>query len=91
MAATAPSALQGQGKYVGLKPLSETDKENIAEGKESTLDQTGRLFYVCCTRALTDLAVVLFATDVPAAIAGLRERGIFPEAEIRSLQELTAV
>ncbi len=28
------------------------------------LDRTRRLFYVCCSRAVKDLAVVLFAADV---------------------------
>lgn len=56
-------------KYLGLKALSDTDKENIAAGKETTVDRTRRLFYVSCTRALKDLAVVLFTADPEKAEA----------------------
>jgi DNA helicase-2/ATP-dependent DNA helicase PcrA len=54
-------------KYLGLKDLSARDEENIREGKDSVLTRTRRLFYVCCTRALTDLAVVHFTNDIRAA------------------------
>ena len=44
-------------KYLRIKPLSERDLKNIQEGKETIIDRTRRLFYVCCTRALMDLVV----------------------------------
>lgn len=52
------------GKYFGVTPLSDKDKENIATGKDSVVDRTRRLFYVCCSRSLSDLAVAVF-TDNP--------------------------
>jgi DNA helicase II / ATP-dependent DNA helicase PcrA len=80
--------LYSYGKYLGYTPLSDTDEANIAEGKESVLDRTRRLFYVCCSRAVKDLAVVLFAADVPAARAALLEANLFPEASLHGLEDL---
>lgn len=51
------------GKYFGVTEPSDTDRENIAAGRDSVIDRTRRLFYVCCSRALSDLAVVIFAED----------------------------
>jgi DNA helicase-2/ATP-dependent DNA helicase PcrA len=50
-------------KYLGLKELSDTDRQHIAKQEESTLDRTRRLFYVCCSRATEKLTVVLFARN----------------------------
>lgn len=75
-------------KYFGIKPPSARDQENIREGKETSIERTRRLFYVCCTRALTDLAVVLFATDVVVAKQQVRAAGIFPEDAIHTLADL---
>lgn len=69
-------------KYLGIKPLSERDVRNIREGKDSVVDRTRRLFYVCCTRALTDLVVVLFSNDPALAERRVRARNIFPDASI---------
>jgi DNA helicase-2/ATP-dependent DNA helicase PcrA len=77
------------GKYLGYTPLSDTDEANIAEGKESVLDRTRRLFYVCCSRAVKDLAVVLFAPDVAAARAAVIEANLFPEASLRGVENLS--
>jgi len=38
-------------KLFGVKKLSETDINNMAEGKETSINRTQRLFYVTCTRA----------------------------------------
>lgn len=51
------------GKYFGVTPLSDTDQENIDSGKDSVIGRTRRLFYVCCSRALSDLAVVVFTDN----------------------------
>lgn len=64
-------------KYLGLKALSDTDRKHIEAGEETTVDRTRRLFYVCCTRALKDLAVVLFTADPAQAEAHLRQLGLF--------------
>jgi DNA helicase-2/ATP-dependent DNA helicase PcrA len=69
-------------KYLGLKELSNRDKKTLEEGGETGVERTRRLFYVCCTRARQDLAVVLFVPDPTAAIAHIRGLGLFPEADI---------
>jgi DNA helicase II / ATP-dependent DNA helicase PcrA len=64
-------------KYFGLKPLSDTDVKNRAEGKDFVLSRTRRLFYVCCSRALQDLVVVWFANDVDVAVGAVRKASLF--------------
>lgn len=59
----AKYTLFSYGKFFGITPLSDTDKANIAEGKDSVLDRTTRLFYVCCSRAVSDLAVVFYVPE----------------------------
>jgi DNA helicase-2/ATP-dependent DNA helicase PcrA len=73
------------GKYWGLEPLSPSDKKNIADGKDSVLDRTRRLFYVCCSRALHDLAVVLFVADVHRAHTVVLAKNLFPAEDIHIL------
>ena len=75
-------------KYLGIKPLSDRDLQNIQEGKPTVVDRTRRLFYVCCTRALTDLVVVLFSSDPELAEQRVREANIFPAASIFNLDAL---
>lgn len=69
-------------KYFGIKELSDRDLKNIAEGKDTTVDRTRRLFYVCCTRALEDLVVVLFSQNPELAEARVRAANIFPNESI---------
>ena len=69
-------------KYFGVKPLSPTDLANIEDGKDSVLDRTRRLFYVCCTRALKDLVVVLFTSDPATAHRAILSRGLFPSGSV---------
>lgn len=64
-------------KYLGLKALSDTDQKHIDAGEETTVDRTRRLFYVSCTRALKDLAVVLFTADPAQAEAHVRQLDLF--------------
>jgi DNA helicase-2/ATP-dependent DNA helicase PcrA len=77
-------------KYLGIKPLSERDEENRREGKETAVERTRRLFYVCCTRALKDLIVVLFTADVIAAQRQITALGIFPDESIHLENEFAA-
>lgn len=65
------------GKYFGVTELSDTDHANIAAGKDSVIDRTRRLFYVCCSRALSDLAVVVFTDDTARMRDVLLERAFF--------------
>jgi ATP-dependent DNA helicase UvrD/PcrA len=59
-------------KLLGLAELSDTDRRNKASGKDTTVDRSRRLLYVCVSRARNELAVVLYATDVDAAILSLK-------------------
>lgn len=64
-------------KYLGLKLPSETDQARKDAGEETTMDRTRRLFYVSCTRALKDLAVVLFTADPERAEVHMRQLDFF--------------
>lgn len=75
-------------KYLRIKPPSDRDLKNIQEGKETVIDRTRRLFYVCCTRAVTDLVVVLFSSDPSLAEHRVREADIFPTASIFNFDAL---
>jgi DNA helicase-2/ATP-dependent DNA helicase PcrA len=77
------------GKYFGYVPLSDSDQARIDAGEETVLDRTRRLFYVCCSRAMKDLAVVLFVPDVSVARAAVAGKNLFPAASIRSIEHLT--
>ena len=48
------------------------------------MDRTRRLLYVCCSRSLKDLAVILFATDTQAATQAVLATGIFQQDEVKS-------
>jgi DNA helicase II / ATP-dependent DNA helicase PcrA len=71
-------------KYLGLKALSDSDLTHIRSGEETTVDRTRRLFYVSCTRALKDLAVVLFTTDPERAAAHVRQLDLFEDEAIHT-------
>ncbi len=71
-------------KLLGVKPLSDRDKEHIAAKEDSVIDRTRRLFYVCCSRATKDLAVAFFTDDIGAAKQQLKSKGWFEEDKIYS-------
>lgn len=64
-------------KYFGIIGPSNVDITNIKDKKDTTIDRTRRLFYVCCTRATKDLAIVLFTEDVFHAEEKIRQLNIF--------------
>lgn len=72
-------------KVFGVEPLSKGDNENIAAGKETTVDRTLRLLYVTCSRAEESLALVLWAGNRAAAAEAIKATGWFQEAEISLL------
>ncbi|OJT22475.1 RNA helicase [Archangium sp. Cb G35] len=74
------------GKYFGITPLSDKDQESLGEGRDSVLSRTRRLFYVCCSRAVRDLAVVLFASDVRAAKEAVVSKGLFAREDVHVLE-----
>jgi len=79
--------LYSYDKYLGITPLSDTDDENIEGGKDSVLSRTRRLFYVCCSRATKDLAIVLFASDVHQAKIIINQRQLFPVSDVHLLED----
>ena len=77
-------------KYFGIVAPSDTDMENLAEGKDSVMDRTRRLFYVCCSRATKDLAIVMFVQDIENAREKIAETGIFESDDIVDEETLEA-
>ena len=71
-------------KYLGLKALSDKDQKHIDAGEETTVDRTRRLFYVSCTRALKDLAVVLFTANPEQAEVHIRQLDLFESEAIHT-------
>lgn len=69
-------------KYFKMVAPSEKDEENIANGVDSVIDRTRRLFYVCCSRATRDLAVVMFVQDIDSARTKIEDAGLFEPADI---------
>lgn len=69
-------------KLFGVKELSDTDKKNIADGKETSIERTQRLFYVTCTRAKNSLAVVMYTNDPNRVKEQTINKGWFTENEI---------
>lgn len=69
-------------KLLGAKELSDTDKRNEREGKDSAIARTQRLFYVTCSRSKKSLAVVAY-TENPTAVKKFAiSEGWFDEAEV---------
>jgi DNA helicase-2/ATP-dependent DNA helicase PcrA len=77
-------------KLMGTKQKSKTDLENEAEGKDTSLDRTRRLFYVICSRAEESLAIVYYSHDPGFARAALLERGWFGDDEIEIISSAAA-
>ena len=75
-------------KYFGIKALSKSDNDNIVAGSDSVIDRTRRLFYVCCSRAAQDLAVILFVPDVTAARTALESKAFFRAEDIYLLADI---
>jgi len=70
------------GKYFGFTELSDADHNNEAAGEDSVISRTRRLFYVCCSRAVKDLAVILVAPDVAVARAAVMAKGLFEPTDV---------
>ncbi|GAA2446808.1 UvrD-helicase domain-containing protein [Streptomyces glaucus] len=78
-------------KLFGIKELSDNDKRNLSAGRDSVLERTRRLLYVCVSRAVESLAVVVFASDVAGAKLAIENshitggEKILTEADLASL------
>jgi DNA helicase-2/ATP-dependent DNA helicase PcrA len=77
-------------KLFGIAPLSATDEQNIAGGADNTPARTRRLFYVCCSRALKDLAVILFVANPDQAMQIVEVSALFPKISIKEEADLVA-
>lgn len=75
------------GKYLGYLPLSETDLERRENGDESVIERTMRLFYVCCSRATKDLAVVIFTNQIQVVTDAIYQKGFFEPDDVHILPE----
>ena len=72
-------------KYWGIESPSATDLQHIANHEDSVIGRTRRLFYVCCSRAIKDLAGVFFAPNVASALTAIAAKGIFRPEDIQVL------
>lgn len=75
-------------KLFGLKDLTKVDNENIAEGRETGIDRTARLFYVGCSRAKESLAIVAYtdADNAQQLKTNMLELDWFSEDEIEIIK-----
>jgi len=69
-------------QYFGVKALSAASQKKQAQGEETGLDRTRRLFYVTSTRAKNSLAHVIYTSDVTKLKANLIERKFARKDEI---------
>lgn len=69
-------------KLFGAKSKTETDIKNEREGKDTGIMRTTRLFYVACTRAEKDLAVVAYTENREAVKSTAISNGWFSVEEI---------
>jgi DNA helicase-2/ATP-dependent DNA helicase PcrA len=69
-------------KLFGTKEKTKADVDNEAEGKDTSILRTQRLFYVACTRAKESLALVAYTDNILGARDTLLKFGWFDEEEI---------
>ncbi|MDP9562954.1 UNVERIFIED_ORG: DNA helicase-2/ATP-dependent DNA helicase PcrA [Rhizobium nepotum] len=72
-------------KLFGLKPPSANDLKREADGEETGVDRTRRLFYVTCSRAEESLAIVCYTDDPDALVSSVIGRGWFDATEASRL------
>ncbi len=69
-------------KLFGAKGATDTDRKNLADGKETSIDRTRRLFYVTCSRAEKSLALVAYTTNPALVMENVLKEGWFESSEI---------
>lgn len=74
-------------KLFGAKSLTDTDKKNIIDGKDSAISRTLRLFYVTCTRARESLALIAYTDNVVAVKNTAIENKWFEPQEVLVVDE----
>jgi DNA helicase II / ATP-dependent DNA helicase PcrA len=75
-------------KALGVKGLSIVDLENQSSGKDSVIERTWRLLYVCVSRARESLAVVYLGDDATRSRQELENSGIAAGAQIMTVSDL---
>jgi len=80
--AEARGFMFGYGKLLGDKELSATDRKNIDEGKDSSIDRTRRLLYVTCSRAEQSVALVAYSENPTEVKDSVIANGWFTEDEV---------
>lgn len=69
-------------KLFGAKEPSTTDKKNEADGKETSIDRTRRLFYVTCSRAENSLVIIAYTKNPNKVKNHVLSQGWFSEDEV---------
>lgn len=69
-------------KLFGTKYPSATDIKNEAEGNETGIDRTRRLFYVACSRAEESLAIIAYSDNPNLVKTNAMTYGWFADSEI---------
>jgi len=69
-------------KLFGTKDPSATDIKNEAEGNETGIDRTRRLFYVACSRAEESLAIIAYSDNPDLVKTNAMTYGWFADSEI---------
>lgn len=73
-------------KLFGAKEKSATDLKHEAEGEETTIDRTRRLFYVTCSRAEASLAIVAYSENPDLVRERVLKEGWFDQSEVEILK-----
>lgn len=69
-------------KLIGAKSPTTTDEKNRQEGKDTSIDRTRRLFYVTCSRAQENLAVIVYTMEADKVAGYLTSKGWLESDEI---------
>ncbi|WP_407264885.1 AAA family ATPase [Tenacibaculum maritimum] len=72
-------------KLFGSKDLSANDVKNKAEGKDTGVDRTRRLFYVACSRAEESLAIIAYTDNSELVKNNALKYGWFKADEVEVL------
>ncbi len=72
-------------KLFGIKEPSTSDLKNEAEGNDTGIDRTRRLFYVACSRAEESLAIIAYSDNPSLVKTNAIANGWFKETEIEVL------
>jgi DNA helicase-2/ATP-dependent DNA helicase PcrA len=80
--AEARGFMFGYEKFFGAKELTRADVTNEAEGRDSSVSRTRRLFYVTCSRTKKSLALLVYSSAPPIVRTQMIESGWFDDGEI---------